>query len=130
MNLRFYHCKICGKVVAALSDTEIPTVCCGHAMQELLPNRADGAAEKHVPVHHMDAGILWVRIGSDPHPMTEEHRITWVGLQTEQGFQFKSLCKGDLPRVCFSICPEDKVQTVFSYCNLHGLWCSEQEGDA
>ena len=36
MNLRFYHCDICGKVITILSDTGIPTNCCGQVMQELV----------------------------------------------------------------------------------------------
>lgn len=129
MKLRFYHCNICGKTIVVLSDSNVPTICCGQPMEELVPNKTDGAVEKHVPVHRMDVSTLLVRVGSDPHPMTDEHSITWVGLQTAQGFQFKELHPGELPRACFSICPEDNAQTVFAYCNLHGLWCSEMEAE-
>lgn len=128
MNLRFYQCEICGKVIAILSNTGTPTVCCGRNMQELIPNRTDGSFEKHVPVYRPDGNTIWVRIGSEPHPMTDAHSISWVGLQTDQGFQFKELLPGDAPRACFSICPEDRAGTVFALCSVHGLWSSDEGG--
>lgn len=129
MKLHFYRCAICGKVIAVMCEEDIPTDCCGQTMEELIPGRIDSMAEKHVPVCRRDGSTLWVRVGSDAHPMTDDHSIRWVGLQTSQGFQFKQLHPGELPRVCFSLCSEDEVQSVFAFCNLHGLWCSEGCGD-
>ena len=129
MNLRFYHCSICGKVITILSDNEIPTICCNQDMEEIVPNRADGAAEKHVPVFTRTGNTVLVKIGSNPHPMTDSHRITWIGLRSTYGFQFKELHPNGEPAAIFSLLPEDHVEAVYAYCNLHGLWYSDQEAD-
>lgn len=125
MDLRFYHCNVCGKVVTVLSETGIPTVCCGQTMQEMVPNRKDASFEKHVPVFSVTDSAVSVRIGSEPHPMTEEHHIAWIGVRTGCGFQFAALRLGDRPEAVFALRPEERVETVYACCNLHGLWCAE-----
>lgn len=130
MNLRFFHCSICGKVIAILSDTGIPTHCCGRAMRELVPNRTDGAVEKHVPVLSVTGNAVSVQVGGEPHPMTGSHSITWIGLRTSKGFQFRELHPGDSPAAGFSLPAGDPVKAGYAYCNLHGLWCSDWEADS
>lgn len=124
MKLRFYKCEICGKIITILSDTGIETVCCGQEMQELVPNTTDGSAEKHVPAWTAEGNVVKVQIGSDPHPMTENHLISWIGLQTDRGFHFKELKPGDEPCTCFLLCEGEHAETVYAYCSLHGLWCA------
>ena len=125
MNLHFYHCDTCGKTIAVLSGTEIPTICCGQKMRELIPNKTDAAVEKHVPVVTVSCDTITVRVGSTPHPMAEEHSITWIGLKTAQGFQIKELHPGDSPEACFRLSEGDCAEAAYACCNLHGLWISE-----
>lgn len=127
MNLKFYKCDICGKIITVLYGDSVPTMCCGEVMKEIIPNRTDGASEKHVPVFHTEGSTVNVKIGSDPHPMTYNHSIIWVGLQTSEGFQFKELTPDDSPEVCFRITEGDSAETVYAFCNLHGLWASDKE---
>ena len=127
MNLRFYHCEICGKIITVLSGDSVPTECCGQTMEEIIPNRTDGANEKHVPVFRKEGDILHVCIGSVPHPMLNNHSITWIGLRTAEGFQFKELHPGDRPEACFSVRPGDRVEGAYAFCDCHGLWYSEME---
>lgn len=127
MNIHFYHCAICGKVIAVLSDTGVPTVCCGETMEELIPNTTDGVTEKHVPVIREDGSAVTVRIGSAPHPMEDSHRIPWIGLRTAGGFQFRELCAGEEPEAAFALSPGDCAETAFAFCNLHGLWSAAKE---
>ena len=129
MTLHFYHCDICGKNIAVLSEADIPTSCCGQTMKELVPNQTDGAFEKHVPVFRKIGHTVTVRVGSVPHPMTEEHSITWIGLRTSGGFQFRELHPGDSPEAVFLIENEDQAEAVYAYCNLHGFWISEKESE-
>ena len=68
--------------------------------------------------------IFKVSVGAVEHPMTEEHLIQWVYVQTEHGGQRKALKPGDDPKVTFSL-DNDKVVAVYAYCNLHGLWMAE-----
>lgn len=123
MELHFYQCEICGKIIIVLSDAGIPTVCCGQTMKELIPGTKDGAVEKHMPVLSENGNTICIEIGSIPHPMTDEHSINWVCLETDDGFMYKQLKPGDKPEVCFNACTKACVKRVFAYCNIHGLWC-------
>lgn len=127
MNLRFYTCDVCGKTIAVLNGEGIPTKCCGEVMKEIIPNKVDATLEKHVPVFFIKDNIVKVKVGSDPHPMTEKHLITWIGIQTDKGFQFKELKPEDEPKACFMISPQECVTGVYAFCNLHGLWFSDKE---
>lgn len=120
--MKFFKCAKCGKIVAMVKESACPTMCCGEEMKELVANTTDAAQEKHVPVYKVNGNVVEVVVGSVAHPMTEEHLIEWVSLQTEQGNQRKILKAGQEPKVSFAICEGDKVKNVYAYCNLHGLW--------
>lgn len=122
---KFYICKHCGNIVGFIHSSGAPVVCCGEKMSELVPNTTDASNEKHVPVIKIDGSKVRIEIGSVPHPMSEEHHISWVYLQTEKGGQRKSLSPDDEPAVEFSITDDDKLVAAFAYCNLHGLWKAE-----
>lgn len=122
---KFYICKHCGNIVGFIHSSGVPVVCCGEKMSELVPNTTDASTEKHVPVIKIDGNKVRIEIGSAPHPMLEEHYISWVYLQTEKGGQRKSLSPGDAPAVEFSFTEDDKLVAAFAYCNLHGLWKAE-----
>ncbi len=119
---RFFVCKHCGNLVGMVNDAGVPLVCCGEKMAELVPNTTDAAGEKHVPVVSVDGRFVTVKVGSVAHPMTEEHSIQWVYLQTNQGGQRKALAPGQAPEVQFALTDGDEAVKAFAYCNLHGLW--------
>ena len=48
--MKFYICKTCGKIIAVVKNTVVPTMCCGKKMEEIIPGTTDAATEKHVPV--------------------------------------------------------------------------------
>ena len=120
--MKFFKCAKCGKIVALVKESACPTVCCGEDMKEIVANTVDAAQEKHVPVYTVNGNVVDVNVGSVAHPMTEEHLIEWVMLETEQGNQRKPLKAGQEPKVSFAISAGDKVKAVYAYCNLHGLW--------
>ena len=97
-------------------------MCCGQAMEELVPNTTDAAVEKHVPVYKTEGNKVFVTISDVLHPMEEKHFIQWIGIETNLGIQIKHLTPGMEPKACFALCDSEKVETVFEYCNLHGLW--------
>lgn len=123
--MKFYICKHCGNIVAFVKNTGVPVMCCGEKMQEIVPGSVDAAVEKHVPVISVDGSHVTVTVGSVEHPMTEEHLIAWVALETEQGNQRKELKAGEKPVAEFELCAGDKVVGAYAYCNLHGLWKAE-----
>jgi len=119
--VRFFICKHCGNLVGMIVNSGVPIICCGEKMTELVPGSVDASHEKHVPVAKTAGDTLTVDIGSAPHPMTEEHYIQWVYVQTEAGGQRKCLMPGSKPQVTFAL-GGDKPIAVYAYCNLHGLW--------
>ena len=121
--LKVFVCEKCGKVHVELKGSPCPTVCCGEDMKELVANTTDAAQEKHVPVVTRESDKVVVTIGSVEHPMTEEHFIEFVILETESGFRVAELHPGDTPRVEFL--SAEGVKAVYAYCNLHGLWKTE-----
>lgn len=122
MEQKFLICEHCGNIIAMVKDKGVPVMCCGQKMKELIPGSTDAAVEKHVPVYTVNGNKVEVTVGSVEHPMTEEHLIEWVSLQTKSGNQRKALSPAQAPKVCFSICDGDEVVAVYAYCNLHGLW--------
>ncbi len=92
MEQKFYISKHCGNIIAKVKDAGVPVVCCGEKMSEIIPNTTDAAVEKHLPVWTVENG------------------------------QRKELHPGDAPEICFALCEGDEVESVYAYCNLHGLW--------
>ena len=127
LSQKFYICKHCGNIVGLINNAGVPLVCCGEKMQELIPNTADGAVEKHLPVIETVGNEVTVKISTVPHPMVPEHFIEWVYLQTKHGGQRKILKPGTAPEVTFILTDDDEVIAAYEYCNIHGLWKTEAE---
>lgn len=122
MQQKFYICPHCGKIIFIVKESGVPVICCGEIMQEIIAGTTDAATEKHIPVYKIEDNKVYVSIGSVEHPMTPEHYIEWVSIQTTSGNQIKTLKPHNKPEVCFAICEGDKVEAVYAYCNLHSLW--------
>ena len=122
MDMKFYKCAHCGQIVAIVENKPCPVMCCGEAMQEIIPGTSDGAVEKHVPVYTVEGNVVNVTVGSVEHPMLEEHYIQWIALQTKCGNQRVVLKPGDAPKAKFALLEGDEVVAVYEYCNLHGLF--------
>ena len=97
MKQKFYKCAHCGNIIEKIEDKGVPVVCCGEAMQELVPGTVDAAVEKHVPVYSVEDNQVKVAVGSVEHPMLEEHFIEWISLTTQSGTQRKHLKPGEKP---------------------------------
>jgi len=121
---KFLLCKICGNLIGIIKDESVPLVCCGEEMTLLVPNTVEASTEKHLPDVTVSGEGISVQVGSTPHPMEENHHITFIYVQTENGGQRKCLAVGTEPKTAFCFA-EDKPVAVFAYCNLHGLWKTE-----
>ncbi len=122
MEQKFLRCNVCGNLVEQINTTAVPIMCCGQPMMELKAGTTDGAAEKHVPVYEVNGNVVTVKVGSVEHPMTPEHYIQWIDIQTTGGIQRVNLTPSDKPEATFTINEGDEVVAVYEYCNLHGLW--------
>ena len=122
MEVKFFYCKHCGKIIVIVKDSVAPTVCCGEEMLELVPGTTDAAVEKHVPVLNVEGNKVTVSVGSVDHPMLPEHFIEWVLLVTDKGIQKKTFKPGDEPKAEFALLDGEKVVAAYEYCNLHKLW--------
>ena len=122
MSVKIFKCMHCGNIIEMVEDKGVPVVCYGEKMTELVPGTSDGAAEKHVPVVTVSGNKVTVNIGSDAHPMTDEHLISWIILETEDGCQRKHLSSADAPEASFMLADGEKAIAAYEYCNLHGLW--------
>ena len=126
MNNKFYICEHCGNLIGMINDAGVPMMCCGQKMTKLEAGVVEASHEKHIPVVTVEDNIVTVVVGAVEHPMTEEHSILWVYLQTDKGGQRKCLEVGKDPSVKFALADE-KAEAVYAYCNLHGLWMTEIE---
>jgi len=119
---KFLVCKHCGNMVSMIHESGVEMICCGDPMTVMIPNTTDAAQEKHVPVITVNGTTVTVDIGSVPHPMTPEHHIAWIFLETAEGRQRKCLAQDGKPQAVFELTAGDKVISAYEYCNLHGLW--------
>ncbi|MBR3599452.1 MAG: desulfoferrodoxin [Lachnospiraceae bacterium] len=122
MEQKFLRCNVCGNLVEQINATAVPIMCCGQPMMELKAGTTDGAVEKHVPVYEVNGNVVTVKVGSVEHPMTPEHYIQWIDIQTTGGIQRVNLTPSDKPEATFTINEGEEVVAVYEYCNLHGLW--------
>lgn len=94
----------------------------GEGFQILDATTAEGAGEKHLPVVTRNGNQITVSVGSVLHPMTEEHSIDWIYLETKEGGQIKKLDVAKEPTAQFVLSEKDEAIAVYAYCNLHGFW--------
>lgn len=126
MRQKFCYCSRCGNVIALLRDQGGQVSCCGAPMEELEPEEGEGSGEKHIPVCQVEGNHVTVLVGGEAHPMTPEHRIEWVCIETTNGAQYRSLARADVPGARFALVYGEKVERALALCSLHGLWASEQ----
>lgn len=126
MKVRILRCNKCGQIVTVVKDTNLPVMCCMADMEELVANKEDATVEKHVPKVTCNGNCVEVQIGEELHPAEQQHYIVWVLLVTDKGTQRKCIDIGKTPKVSFYIAEDEKVEAVYSYCNIHGLWCNDK----
>ena len=121
--MKFFRCSHCGNIITFLENKGVPVMCCGQKMDEIIPGSVDAAVEKHVPEIAVNGDTVTVSVGSVTHPMTEEHHIAWIVLETKNGFQKAELNPTGEPQAVFKT--DDEIIAAYAYCNLHGLWKKE-----
>lgn len=120
-----YKCNVCGNIVEITHASTGTLVCCGKPMDLQKENSVDASLEKHVPIIEKLNDKIIVKVGSVEHPMEEKHYIEWVELVTENKTYKKFLKPNTKPFAEFNLTTERFY--VRAYCNLHGLWRSENK---
>lgn len=124
--VRIFVSNDCGSVIEAVQAAPGAVFsCCGQELKELEANTSEGAAEKHLPAVEVDGSTVRVQVGSIAHPMTVEHSIGFVCLETKKGVQRVNLKPDEEPKACFAVAQGDRPVAVYAYCNLHGFWKTE-----
>ena len=81
--------------------------------------------EKHKPDVSQNGNTILVKVGQVAHPMTEEHYISHIIILTNFGYYVRELHPQDKPETIYTLAEGEKVEKVYSLCNLHGLWANE-----
>lgn len=123
--MKYYKCHNCGNIVIKIENSQMPLICCKKEMNELPLENGDASLEKHMPNIVCQDGCVTVTIGEIEHPMMLEHRIKWIALETERNFMIEYLKPGDQPIAIFKT--DYTIKSIYSYCNLHGLWKKDME---
>lgn len=121
MEERFFYCETCGNLLFATIASGITPYCCGDEMKLLTPHEEEMYSEKHLPViEFVGKDTMNIMVGSQLHPMSEEHNIRFVCLETTNCVIIRYLELTDEPEVTIQFTGTPKA--VYAYCNLHGLW--------
>ena len=116
--LKFYRCRHCGNIIEKVEDSGVSVVCCGEKMAQLEAGVVEASREKHIPEVTVEGNQVKAVVGSVLHPMTAEHNIAWVELETDKGVQRKYLNADEEPVAVFALADEKPI-AVYAYCNLH-----------
>ncbi|MDR3559426.1 MAG: desulfoferrodoxin [Candidatus Pacebacteria bacterium] len=121
---QIYKCNICGNMVEMVHTGAGELVCCGQNMEWKQEKNDDEGMEKHKPViERTDSGVI-VKVGSVPHPMESAHYIEWIEVITEHRVYRKKIDINQDPWAEFFL--EAEHIKARAYCNVHGLWSSEE----
>ena len=117
-------CKSCGATVRVIEDCNCDNcgiLCCGEAMEVLVPNSVDAAVEKHVPTFEKVEDEIFVKVN---HVMEKEYFIEWISLVADNKEYFVKLYPEQNAECRFPYIPGS---VLYAYCNKHELWKKDVE---
>lgn len=120
--MKFFKNELTGEIFTEIEKEKYTG---SEKFEEVVPNTTEAALEKHIPVIEVNGNSVTVTVGEVIHPMTAEHYIQWISLETEKSYQKKDLTPEDSPIATFTISDNDKVLRAYEHCNLHGLWATK-----
>lgn len=141
--MKFFACKGCGHIAFNEAPDKCPVCMAPKKMfiedpEAIKPAEKEGK-EKHVPVliKGDSCGLIpgeckdvHVKVGSVPHPMQDDHWITWIDVYLNKEFSARySLSPKNLQAAIGLHIKGDKTGTltVIENCNKHGRWMMETE---
>ncbi|MCI5724016.1 MAG: GIY-YIG nuclease family protein [Erysipelotrichaceae bacterium] len=117
--LHIFYAPSTGQVIMKMNDLSSKIFCDNELFVE-LPIQDNENWETHEPVISRKGDTISVNIGSDDHPMDEDHHIEFVILMYDKGYRVVYFEPGEKANVEFY--PNEPVVAVYAYCNQHGLW--------
>ncbi len=123
--MTFYVCEKCGLVIEKICGPDEKMMCCHEEMEKLSANTKEAATEKHMPTVEFEKGQLKVCVGENIHPMESGHFISFIQVELDQQILRQHLKPENEPIATFEIGNYHGKVSVYSYCNLHGLWKTE-----
>ncbi len=131
--LDIFKCDVCGNIIEVVIPGYGELVCCNKPMRHLVAQSVDEGLEKHVPVlEKNEDGQKVIRVGSQPHPMEENHYIQFIEIVSNdrKHVKRKYLLPHDEPQMKLKCtCKNNGGFEVIEYCNIHGLWGNKFEGE-
>ena len=124
--LMIKKCKKFGAMIKVLQDCKCEDngiKCCGKDMEKLMPNSVEASVEKHVPTYEIKEGKIIVTVN---HVMEDEHFIEWISIVRDKKECITYLEPGE---VAVTSCKYVPGTVIYAYCNKHGLWKKEVEGE-
>ena len=116
----YYKCEFCGNIVQLVYNWWWDLYCCWAKMDLLIWKTQDSLKEKHLPVVVNNWDSLEVQVGSELHPMEENHYIQWIEIRYENYIQRHYLYPWNLPKASFVL--KSGKYEIYEYCNIHWLW--------
>ena len=138
--LSLHVCQICGHVEFGAAPEACPVCFSPKEKYQGDPQAVNTAEkegkEKHIPqiIVTDDCGLIpdvcrdvHVKVGSVPHPMTDDHYIQWIDAYVNKKFLARyMLTPGVQPAVGLHLKKEQTgTLTVIESCNKHGRWIAE-----
>ncbi len=112
------------EVLEGVPDAALPDSCRPFQILEIITS--GDSSEKHLPQIKAEGCHVTVEVGALHHPMSDDHRISWVCLETQAGaFMRVPLSPSCHPEAHFTLEPGDTPKAAYALCNLHGLWKAE-----
>lgn len=120
--LDLYKCHICGNLVQVLLNGAGELVCCGEAMEHLIPHLEENneLSEKHTPILEKEGDRRYVRLKY--HPMIPEHYIQFVEVYPKDKSRLYLKYFNPSENVEMDITHFEENIEALEHCNIHGLW--------
>jgi len=117
--MKIKKCNVCGNIIITKNDKTL--ICCNEGMVDVIPNSVDASFEKHIPEYEIINNKINIKVN---HVMQENHYIKWIMLCNNNQVFYKEFNINEIPEVTFEFIED---ATIYSYCNLHGLWAKKVE---
>lgn len=90
----------------------------------IIPGKIEEGFRRYILSAYKEDNEVHVKVESEDPFMRDEDYIKWIAIETESGsYQRKELKPDDQPECVFKSC--EAVIAAYAFCNLHGLWKSE-----